>query len=90
MKQIHRFYEDVEEKQSLINRTDFTNLTSKCTDFDLISKLIAAGINYNKSYGIEMTDEELNNIIIYLDNNMTLDTGSWYDLISNYKTNKTY
>ena len=88
--ELERFYEDVEEKQSLINRTDFTNLTSKCTDFDLISKLIAAGINYNKAYGIEMTDEELNNIITYLDNNMMLDTGSWYDLISNHKTTKTY
>lgn len=87
---LERFYEDVEEKQSLINRTDFTNLTSKCTDFDLISKIIAAGINYNKAYGIEMTKEEINNIITYLDNNMTLDTGSWYDLISNYKTTKIY
>lgn len=87
---LKKFYDDVEERQSLITKNDFINSTSKCVDFDLISKIIMAGLKYNKSYGNEISEEELQNIIIYLDNNMTLDTGSWYDLIIDHKINKTY
>lgn len=86
---IEKFYEDVEEKQELITRRDFINLTSKSYDFDLISKIIAAGIEYNKAYGKEMTVEDLNGLTQYLDNNMILDSGSWKDLIANYHSNKT-
>lgn len=82
---IERFYEDIEEKQALITREDFIKLTSKSYDFDLISKIIAAGINYNKAYGKEMTEEELSSLTQYLDNNMILDSGSWGDLIANYQ-----
>lgn len=87
---LKKFYDDLEERQSLITKNDFINLTSKCVDFDLISKIIMAGLEYNKSYGNEISEKELQNIIIYLDNNMTLDTGSWYDLIIDHKINKTY
>ena len=86
---MERFYEDVEEKQSLITRDDFSKLTSKCFDFELISKIIAGGIEYNKAYGKEMTEEELNGLTQYLDNNMILDSGTWKDLIANYQSNKT-
>ena len=86
---IERFYEDIEEKQALITREDFIKLTSKSYDFDLISKIIAAGIKYNKAYGKEMTEEELSSLTQYLDNNMILDSGSWGDLIANYQSSKT-
>lgn len=86
---IEKFYEDVEEKQELITREDFINLTSKSSNFDLISKIIAAGIEYNKAYGKEITEEDLNGLTQYLDNNMILDSGSWKDLIANYQANKT-
>lgn len=86
---IEKFYDDVEERQNLITRQDFINLTSKGYDFDLISKLIVAGIEYNKSYGKEMTEEELSGLIQYLDNNIILDSGSWKELIANYQTDKT-
>ena len=48
----------------------------------MISKIIVAGIKYCKSNGHEISDEELNLMINYLDNNLMLDSGSWYDLIS--------
>ena len=86
---IEKFYDDVEERQNLITRQDFINLTSKGYDFDLISKLIVAGIEYNKSYGKEMTEEELSGLIQYLDNNIILDSGSGKELIANYQTDKT-
>lgn len=86
---IEKFYDDIEEKQTLITREDFIRLTSKSYDFDLISKIIAAGIKYNKAYGKEMTEKELSSLTQYLDNNMILDSGSWKDLIANYQTNKT-
>lgn len=87
---IEKFYKDVEEKQSIINRDDFNNLTSKSTDFELISKIINAGIEYNKSYGKEITEDEFNKMIHYLDNNVILDSGSWQDLINGYNKKKTY
>lgn len=73
----------------MITRQDFINLTSKGYDFDLISKIIAAGIEYNRVHGKEMTEEKLGSLTQYLDNNMILDSGSWKDLIANYQTNKT-
>ena len=80
--EFEKFYKDVEEKQSLVTREDFKILTSKCTDYEMISKIIVAGIKYCKSNGQEISDEELNLMINYLDNNLMLDSGSWYDLIS--------
>ena len=80
--EFEKFYKDVEEKQSLVTREDFKILTSKCTDYEMTSKIIVAGIKYCKSNGQEISDEELNLMINYLDNNLMLDSGSWYDLIS--------
>ena len=81
---MEKFYKDVSEKQSLITREDFINLDSKCFDFEMIAKIIIAGIEYNKSYGKEITNEELNFLINYLDNYLILDSGSWHDLIASF------
>ncbi|UKI58830.1 MAG: hypothetical protein L6V81_05640 [Clostridium sp.] len=59
----------------------FTTLSSKCTDTERLSKIISAGLEYNKSYGKEISNSELDFLMDYLDNNFMLDSGSWRDMI---------
>ncbi len=79
---MENFYNDVEDKQSLITREDFMKLNSKSQNFEDISKIISAGIMYNRAYGNEISEEELNFFTEYLDTYSMLDYGSWGDLIS--------
>lgn len=79
---MEKFYKDVEERQALITRDDFITLSSKCTDTERLSKIISAGLEYNKSYGKEISENELDFFMNYLDSNFMLDSGSWRDMIS--------
>lgn len=80
--ELEKFYEDLETKQTSITRFDLTNLSSKETDLNILAKIINGAISYDKANNSNFNEEQLNNLINYLDTSYMLDAGSWSDLIS--------
>ena len=76
---LEAFYDDLEEKQTIITRDDLQKLDSKELDDSQLLKLIVGAIKYNKAYNNEIDIAEISD---YLDQFYMLDSGSWYDLIS--------
>ncbi len=76
---LESFYDDLEEKQSIITRKDLCNLNSKELDDSMLLKLIVGSLKYNSAYNNEIDITEIAN---YLDRFYMLDSGSWMDLIS--------
>ena len=85
---LKKFYEDLEEKQSIITRVDLCNLSSKEMDVKALAKVVAGAMEYNKSYYGELNKEEYVNMIRYLDESYMLDNGSWSDLIESFENQK--
>ena len=87
---LESFYNDLEEKQSIISRDDLCKLNSKEINDDELIKLINGAIKYNNAYNNEI---DLNGISNYLDQFYMLDSGSWAEVISsslnNYEDTKT-
>lgn len=85
---LESFYNDLEERQSVISRDDLCKLDSKALDDTQLLKLIVGAIRYNNAYNNAIDMEEISN---YLDRFYMLDSGSWSDLIStslnNYERN---
>ena len=85
---LESFYNDLEERQSVISRDDLCKLDSKALDDTQLLKLIVGAIRYNNAYNNEIDMEGISN---YLDRFYMLDSGSWSDLIStslnNYEEN---
>ncbi|MBR4830530.1 MAG: hypothetical protein IKZ96_02035 [Bacilli bacterium] len=85
LSRLEEFYKDLEEKQSIITREDLMNF-GKDTSEELIARIIAAGVAYNKAYNQDF-DEQLYSLLIQnMDNADRLDNGSWRDLIAKYQT----
>lgn len=85
---LESFYNDLEERQSVISRDDLCKLDSKALDDTQLLKLIVGAIRYNNAYNNAIDMEGISN---YLDRFYMLDSGSWSDLIStslnNYEGN---
>ena len=79
---IGKFYDDLEENQSIITRNDLMNLSSRETNPNVLSKIINGAISYNKACNPNFSENNLNGMITYLDSNFMLDTGSWSGLVS--------
>ncbi|MBE6158855.1 MAG: hypothetical protein E7159_03425 [Firmicutes bacterium] len=75
---LESFYNDLEEKQSVISRDDLCKLDSKELDDAQLLKLIVGAIRYNNAYNNTV---DMNGITNYLDKFYMLDNGSWNDLI---------
>jgi hypothetical protein len=82
---LEEFYNDLEEKQSIISREDLISLKSKNRDDELTARIIAGSIEYSKACNT-YNEELCNNMMSYLDNHYMLDYGSWSDMIVNNKT----
>ena len=86
LKDLEKFYTDLEEKQKVITREDLCKFNSKDVDDELTTKILVGSIEYNKSCGNEIDNDTYVGMINYLDRNYILDSGSWNDLIESYNS----
>ena len=76
---LEAFYNDLEEKQSIISRDDLINLESKSLNDSDLARIIAGTIKYNEAYNNQV---DLSSTANYLDKFYMLDSGSWSELLS--------
>lgn len=78
-KVLESFYDDLEEKQSIISRNDLCGLNSTNLQDDELLKIIIGAIKYNEAYNNSIDITEISN---YLDRFYMLNSGSWSNLIT--------
>lgn len=79
LRDLESFYNDLEEKQSIITRDDLCNFASNTFNEDEIIKLIVGAIKYNMAFNNTV---DLARLVGPLEEYYMLDSGTWYDLIN--------